>query len=93
MINITICVKKIEPVKHIVDIAGQAMKNLDIEPVIQPVRGGTDGSQISFMGLPTPNLFTGGENFHGKFEYISINNMEKAAKVIVEISRLFAAEK
>lgn len=85
--------EKIEPVKHIVDIAGQAMKNLDIEPVIQPVRGGTDGSQISFMGLPTPNLFTGGENFHGKFEYISINNMEKAAKVIVEISRLFAAEK
>lgn len=85
--------EKIEPVKHIVDIAGQAMKNLDIEPVIQPVRGGTDGSQISFMGLPTPNLFTGGENFHGKFEYISIDNMEKAAKVIVEISRLFAASK
>ncbi|GIO24536.1 peptidase T [Oceanobacillus sp. J11TS1] len=85
--------EKIEPVKHIVDIAGQAMKNLDIEPIIEPVRGGTDGSQISFMGLPTPNLFTGGENFHGKFEYISINNMEKAAKVIVEISRLFAASK
>ncbi|WP_152656097.1 peptidase T [Oceanobacillus sp. CFH 90083] len=82
--------EKIEPVKHIVDIAEQAIKNLDIEPIIQPVRGGTDGSQISFMGLPTPNLFTGGENFHGKFEYISIDNMEKAAKVIVEISRLFA---
>ncbi|GGP14979.1 peptidase T [Oceanobacillus neutriphilus] len=85
--------EKIEPVKHIVDIAEQAIKNLDIEPVIQPVRGGTDGSQISFMGLPTPNLFTGGENFHGKFEYISIDNMEKAAKVIVEISRLFATTK
>ena len=85
--------EKIEPVKHIVDIAEQAIKNLDIKPVIQPVRGGTDGSQISFMGLPTPNLFTGGENFHGKFEYISIDNMEKAAKVIVEISRLFASAK
>lgn len=84
--------EKIEPVKHIVDIAGEAMKNLDIKPVIEPVRGGTDGSQISFMGLPTPNLFTGGENFHGKFEYISIDNMEKAAQVIVEISRLFAAK-
>lgn len=85
--------EKIEPVKHIVDIAEQAIKNLDIEPIIQPVRGGTDGSQISFMGLPTPNLFAGGENFHGKFEYVSIDSMEKAAKVIVEISRLFAEEK
>lgn len=85
--------EKIEPVKHIVDIAEQAMKNLDIKPIIHPVRGGTDGSQISFMGLPTPNLFTGGENFHGKFEYISIDNMEKAAKTIVEIGRLFAEKK
>lgn len=81
---------KIEPVKEIVDIASEAMKNNDIEPIIQPIRGGTDGSQLSYKGLPTPNIFTGGENFHGKFEYISVDNMEKATKVIIEISRLFA---
>jgi tripeptide aminopeptidase len=80
--------EKIEPVKEIVDIAYQAMKNLDIEPVISPIRGGTDGSQLSYMGLPTPNIFTGGENFHGKYEYISVDNMEKATMVIVEIARL-----
>ncbi|MEC5424593.1 peptidase T [Virgibacillus sp. C22-A2] len=81
--------EKIEPVKKIVDIAHQAMKNLDIEPIVQPVRGGTDGSQLSYMGLPTPNIFTGGENFHGKFEYISVDNMEKATNVIVEICKLY----
>jgi tripeptide aminopeptidase len=80
--------EKIEPVKEIVDIAYQAMKNLDIEPVISPIRGGTDGSQLSYMGLPTPNIFTGGENFHGKYEYISVDNMEKATMVIVEIVKL-----
>ncbi|MBP2079318.1 peptidase T [Oceanobacillus polygoni] len=84
--------EKIEPVKEIVEIADQAMKNLNIEPIIEPVRGGTDGSQLSYMGLPTPNIFTGGENFHGKFEYISVNNMEKASHVIIEISKLFAAK-
>lgn len=82
--------EKIEPVKQIVDIAYQAMTNLDIKPIVQPIRGGTDGSQLSYMGLPTPNIFTGGENFHGKFEYISVNNMEKATHVIIEICRLFA---
>ncbi|MCP1124624.1 peptidase T [Bacillus sp. 3103sda1] len=81
--------EKIEPVKEIVDIAYEAMKNLDIEPNIQPIRGGTDGSQLSYMGLPTPNIFTGGENYHGKFEYISVDNMEKAVQVIIEIARLF----
>ncbi|WP_246943890.1 peptidase T [Bacillus pinisoli] len=81
--------EKIEPVKEIVDIAYQAMKNLDIEPIIEPIRGGTDGSQLSYMGLPTPNIFTGGENFHGKFEYVSVDNMMKATQVIVEIARLF----
>lgn len=84
--------EKIEPVREVVDIASQAMKNLDIEPVIEPIRGGTDGSQLSYMGLPTPNIFTGGENFHGKFEYISVDNMIKATKVIVEIAKLFATE-
>jgi tripeptide aminopeptidase len=81
--------EKIEPVKEIVDIAYQAMKNLDIEPVIKPIRGGTDGSQLSYMGLPTPNIFTGGENYHGKFEYISVDNMVKATNVIIEIAKLF----
>lgn len=80
--------EKIEPVMEIVDIAQEAMKQLDIEALIKPVRGGTDGSQLSYKGLPTPNLFTGGENFHGKFEYISVDNMEKATNVIVEICRL-----
>lgn len=80
---------KIEPVKHIVDIAYEAMKNKGISPLVKPIRGGTDGSQLSYMGLPTPNIFTGGENFHGKYEYISLESMEKAAQVIVEISRLF----
>ncbi|WP_339229997.1 peptidase T [Oceanobacillus sp. FSL K6-2867] len=84
--------EKIEPVKEIVEIADQAMRNLNIEPIIEPVRGGTDGSQLSYMGLPTPNIFTGGENFHGKFEYISVDNMEKASHVIIEISKLFAAK-
>ncbi len=80
--------EKIEPVMHIVDTAGQAMKNLGIEPNIKPVRGGTDGAQLSYMGLPTPNIFTGGENFHGKFEYASVDTMVKATQVIVEIARL-----
>lgn len=81
---------KIEPVKKIVEIAQEAMKNVGVEPVISPVRGGTDGSQLSYMGLPTPNIFTGGENFHGKFEYISLENMVKATETIVEVVKLFA---
>ncbi|WP_407271545.1 peptidase T [Radiobacillus sp. PE A8.2] len=81
--------EKIEPVKEIVDVAYEAMKKLGITPLVDPIRGGTDGSQLSFMGLPTPNIFTGGENFHGKFEYISVNNMEKAVQTIVEIIQLF----
>ncbi|MCI3983414.1 peptidase T [Bacillus vallismortis] len=81
--------EKIEPVIEIVNIAKQAMENLGIEPKISPIRGGTDGSQLSYMGLPTPNIFTGGENFHGKFEYISADNMVKAVNVIIEIAKLF----
>ncbi len=80
---------KIEPVRHIVDIAADAMKALEIEPVIEPIRGGTDGSQLSYMGLPTPNLFTGGENFHGKFEFVSVDHMVKAVETIVKISSLY----
>ncbi len=82
--------EKIEPVMDIVTVASDAMKALDIEPIIEPIRGGTDGSQISYMGLPTPNLFAGGENFHGKFEFISLQAMEKASQVIVEITKRFA---
>lgn len=81
--------EKIEPVFHIVEIAKQAMENLDIEPDIKPIRGGTDGSQLSYMGLPTPNIFTGGENFHGKFEFISADVMVQAVQVIVEIVKGF----
>ncbi|MBR2570424.1 MAG: peptidase T [Paenibacillus sp.] len=80
---------KIEPVMEIVDIAKHAIESLGIEPMIQPVRGGTDGSQLSYMGLPTPNIFTGGENYHGKFEYVSVDNMEKAVQVIIEIVKRF----
>lgn len=80
--------EKIEPVKWIVDIAHQAMVNLEIEPKIAPIRGGTDGSQLSYMGLPTPNIFTGGENFHGKYEFVSVDNMLKATHVIIEIAKL-----
>ncbi|TGA95770.1 peptidase T [Sporolactobacillus shoreae] len=85
--------EKVEEHKEVVDVAYQALKNLDIEPQVLPIRGGTDGAQISYMGLPTPNLFTGGENFHGKFEYISVDNMVKATQTIVEIVRLFAETK
>ncbi|AGK56130.1 peptidase T [Bacillus sp. 1NLA3E] len=81
--------EKIEPVKEIVDIAHQAMVNLDIKPIVKPIRGGTDGSQLSYMGLPTPNIFAGGENFHGKYEYVSVENMVKATHVIIEIVKLF----
>lgn len=84
--------EKIEPVKEIVDIAYLAMQNLAIEPKISPIRGGTDGSQLSYMGLPTPNLFTGGENFHGKYEFISVDNMVKATNVIIEIIKLTASQ-
>ena len=81
--------EKIEPVKEIVDIARAAMEKLDITPITLPIRGGTDGSQLSYMGLPTPNIFAGGENMHGKFEYVSGETMEKATQVIIEIVQLF----
>lgn len=81
--------EKIEPHMHIVDIAHAAMESLDITPIIKPIRGGTDGSQLSYMGLPTPNIFTGGENYHGKFEFISVDNMVKATQVIIAIAQGF----
>ena len=73
---------------NVVEIAEKAMKNLEIKPIIQPIRGGTDGSKISFMGLPTPNIFAGGENFHGKYEFVALESMVLATDVIVEIVKL-----
>jgi len=81
--------EKIKPVREVIEVPELAMKCLGITPVSSPIRGGTDGSQLSYMGLPTPNLFTGGENFHGKFEFASVNVMEQAALTIIEIIKLF----
>mgnify|MGYP006348442129 FL=1 len=82
--------EKIEPVMYIIDIAKQAMLNSEITPKVQPIRGGTDGAQLSFKGLPCPNIFAGGLNFHGRFEYVPVQSMEKATDVIVEICKLVA---
>lgn len=73
-----------------IDLAEKAMKNIGVEPIIQPIRGGTDGSILSFMGLPAPNLFAGGENFHGKYEFIAVESMIAAVETLVEIARLQA---
>lgn len=80
--------EKIEPQMHIVHLASQAMREVGIEPTIKPIRGGTDGAQLSFKGLPCPNIFTGGHNFHGRYEYIPVQSMEKAMQVIVKIATL-----
>lgn len=80
--------EKIEAQYYIVDIAKRAMEDVDVKPQIVPIRGGTDGSRLSFMGLPTPNIFTGGHNFHGRYEYIPVPSMEKAVQVIVRIAEL-----
>lgn len=82
--------EKVLPVKHIVDIAEKAMKELDIKPIIKAIRGGTDGSQLSYKGLPCPNIFAGGHNFHGKYEYVPVESMQKAVEVIVKIAELTA---
>ena len=82
--------EKIEPVMHVIEIAEQAMRDSGIEPRVQPIRGGTDGAQLSFKGLPCPNIFAGGENFHGRYEYVPVSSMEKAVDVIVNICRIVA---
>ncbi len=82
--------EKVVPVMHIVDIAEEAMKALDIKHLIKPIRGGTDGSQLSFMGLPCPNIFAGGHNFHGRYEYVPVESMIKATEVICKIAELTA---
>ncbi|MDT0650361.1 peptidase T [Autumnicola edwardsiae] len=80
--------EKVEPVKHIVDLAEKAMKAVGVKPIIKPIRGGTDGAQLSYMGLPCPNIFAGGHNFHGKYEYVPVESMQKAAEVIVKLAQL-----
>ncbi|WP_116770743.1 peptidase T [Maribacter litoralis] len=82
--------EKVEPVFHIVETAKKAMEDIGIEPIIKPIRGGTDGSQLSYMGLPCPNIFAGGHNFHGKYEYVPVESMQKAVEVIVRICELTA---
>ncbi|MDE6303780.1 MAG: tripeptide aminopeptidase PepT, partial [Paramuribaculum sp.] len=80
--------EKIEPVMYVVEIAEEAMRRADITPRVVPIRGGTDGAQLSFKGLPCPNIFAGGLNFHGRYEFVPIPSMQKASDVIVEIARL-----
>jgi tripeptide aminopeptidase len=80
--------EKVVPVKYIVDIAEKAMKQVNIKPIIKPIRGGTDGCQLSYKGLPCPNIFAGGHNFHGKYEYVPVQSMQKAVEVIVKIAEL-----
>ena len=80
--------EKVEPHMHIVDIAEDAMKKLNIKPIIKPIRGGTDGSQLSYMGLPCPNIFAGGHNFHGKYEYLPVNSMLSAIEVICKVCEI-----
>lgn len=85
--------EKVEPMKFIVDLAEKAMRDLGITPLIKPIRGGTDGSRLSYMGLPCPNIFAGGHNFHGKYEYVPVESMQKAVDVIVRIAELTASTK
>ena len=82
--------EKVEPVMHIVDIAEEAMKQLNIKPLIKAIRGGTDGSQLSYMGLPCPNIFAGGHNFHGRYEYVPAESIQLATDVIVKIAQITA---
>lgn len=82
--------EKIDPCMHVIDIVLKAMQDCGVAPKVKPIRGGTDGAQLSFKGLPCPNIFAGGENFHGRYEFVAIPSMEKAAEVIVNICRLVA---
>lgn len=83
--------EKIEPVIHVVENAKRAMKEAGVTPIVKPIRGGTDGARLCFMGLPTPNIFTGGHNYHGRYEYVSINSMNKAVEVIVKLIELYGS--
>ena len=80
----------IEPIMYVIDIACQAMREVGVEPEIKPIRGGTDGAQLSFKGLPCPNIFAGGVNFHSRYEFVPVQSMEKAMMTIVKIAELVA---
>ena len=82
--------EKVAPVMHIIDIAKEAMENVGVQPIIKAIRGGTDGSQLSYKGLPCPNIFAGGHNFHGRYEYVPVESMQKAIEVIVKIAEITA---
>ena len=82
--------EKVEPHYHIVETAVKAMELAGVKPRIQPIRGGTDGANLSFKGLPCPNIFAGGMNFHGRYEWVTLENMQKASAVILNILRIFA---
>lgn len=84
--------EKVEPVKHIVDMAFEAMEAVGVTPVVKPIRGGTDGAQLSFKGLPCPNIFAGGHNFHGRYEFVPVQSMEKAVEVIVKLAEIVASK-
>ena len=85
--------EKIEPVMHIIDLAEEAMKTVSVTPVIKPIRGGTDGARLSFEGLPCPNIFAGGENFHSRYEYLPIKSLESAKDVVLEIVKMVASQR
>jgi tripeptide aminopeptidase len=84
--------EKVEPMMFVVDYASRAMESVGIKPDIKPIRGGTDGARLSFMGLPCPNIFAGGMNFHGRYEFLPVPSLRKAAEVIVKIAELVAKE-
>jgi tripeptide aminopeptidase len=79
--------EKVEPVKFIVDLAHESMLEVGVNPIVKPIRGGTDGARLSFMGLPCPNISAGGHNFHGRFEYVPVQSMEKATQIIITIAK------
>ena len=83
--------EKIDPQMHVIDVVLHAMQTCEVAPKVRPIRGGTDGAQLSFKGLPCPNIFAGGVNFHGPYEFVSIQSMEKAMQVIVEICKIVGA--
>ncbi|HAD03032.1 MAG TPA: peptidase T, partial [Porphyromonadaceae bacterium] len=80
----------VEPQKHIIDIAFEAMTAVGVKPLVKPIRGGTDGARLSFMGLPCPNIFAGGLNFHGRYEFLPVKSLEKSMETIIKITELTA---
>ena len=82
--------EEIKKVSHVIEVARQAMEACGVEPIIKPIRGGTDGARLSFMGLPTPNIFTGGHNYHGCYEYLCVDSAIKSIETVINICRVTA---